>query len=380
MSESLAQKYRPNCLEELIGQPHAVDMIRGMLLSNRVNPSLLIHGPWGSGKTTTARLIARYVNCREPNRKLSDPPCGVCVACRFKTSDYVEINAASIGGIDTVRNLIEQAGYKALGGSRFKIYVLDEAHQLTRQAVQAMLKLIEEPAPDAIFILCTTDKDRFPGALASRCIKVEIRHVSPDETVTLLERVIQGEQMPPDVYDRELLKSIAVAVDGHPRDAITALEAIRARIDGHTNGSRPKDLTRFVLNITQEVLGERPETLVVQYLLWLYCGRYTPSIETLKRVHRHREFIDYIIRFHTQTLYYAFGKKLREPDYQPWYDKLDQFFAQQPLPSVEKMIELYTLFLQTSETVKPFDVSSFNELFGMTLRAALLCKNTTAVK
>lgn len=367
---SLATKYRPTRFEDLVGQSHVVETIRGMLRTGRINQTLLIHGPWGSGKTSTARLLARYLNCAAPGRKLDDEPCGECQPCRYAV-DVEEINAASVGGIDTIRSIIQRAELEPISGGRFNIFVLDEAHQLTKQAIQALLKITEEPPPNCLFVLCTTDPQRFPPALGSRCVKLDIRKVPPDETAGILARVIEGEKLDPAVYTTDVLMSISMAVDGHPRDAITTLEAVIARVEA--SGVVKDKIPAFLAQVVHEEAGERPEAQVGTYLIGVYRGKFTMPIHVLKRVHRHGGFLDHVIRFHAQTLYYAFGRKLREPDSAPWYRLLDEQFGGEL--NVNAMVDIMDLFMQASARLNAFQTDGYYDMLNVTMQAARRCKS-----
>jgi DNA polymerase III subunit gamma/tau len=368
---SLATKYRPATFDDLIGQDHVVDTIRGMLRTGRINQTLLIHGPWGSGKTSTARLLARYLNCSAPDRQIFEEPCGQCQACRY-SNDVEEVNAASVGGIDTIRSIIARAEMQPISGGRYNIFVLDEAHQLTKQAVQALLKITEEPPPACLFVLCTTDPQRFPPALSSRCIKLDIQKVEPELTARLLVRVVEGEQLSRDVYTDDVLMAIALAVDGHPRDAVTTLEAVIARVES-TNTDAVDNIPGFITSIVKEEAGERPEAMVGRYLLGIYGGRFTTPIDVLKRVHRHGDFINHVIRFHSHTLYFTFGRKLREPDYEPWYRKLEEQSIGKG--DVDRMIDLMNLFVLASERLHGYQTDGYYDVMNVTLQAVRICKS-----
>lgn len=365
---SLATKYRPTRFDDLVGQDHVVETIRGMLRTGRINQTLMVHGPWGSGKTTTARLLARHLNCTAPDRKLADEPCGKCQACRF-SNDVEEINAASVGGIDTIRNIISRAELKPFGGGRYNIFVLDEAHQLTKQAIQALLKITEEPPPGCLFVLCTTDPQRFPPALGSRCIKLEIRRVEPEKTANVLARVVEGEQLDRDIYNDDVLMGIALAVDGHPRDAITALEAVIARVEA-TNVTAITDIPQFVVEVVKEEAGERPEALVGRYLAGIYRGKYTVPVSVLQGVQRHGMFLDQVLRFHAQALYYTFGKKLRDPNYAAWYRILDNEMS----CDVDALVDVLDLFCKASERLHGYQTDGYMDLLNVTLQAVKRCK------
>lgn len=365
---SLATKYRPTRFDDLVGQDHVVETIRGMLRSGRINQTLLIHGPWGSGKTTAARLLAKHLNCTAPDRKLSDDPCGKCQACLY-SNDVEEINAASVGGIDTVRTIIQRAELKPFGGGRYNIFVLDEAHQLTKQAIQALLKITEEPPKGCLFVLCTTDPQRFPPALGSRCIKLEIRKVEPEKTANVLARVVEGESLDRDLYNDDVLMGIALAVDGHPRDAITALEAVIARVESTSITSIP-DVAAFVVNVVKEEAGERPEALVCQYLGGIYRGKYTGPVAILQKVQRHGNFVDNVLRFHAHALYYTFGKKLRDPNYGAWYRILDKDLT----CDVDALVDMMDLFTQASARLHGYQTDGYMDLLNVTLQAVKRCK------
>lgn len=364
---SLATKYRPQTFEQLAGQSHVVETIQGMLRSGRINQTILVHGPWGSGKTSTARLLARYVNCSDKDRALEAPPCGKCESC-LTGNEIEEINAASVGGIDTIRNIIQRASCRPPHGGRYHIYVLDEAHQLTKQAVQALLKIMEEPPKAAMFILCTTDPQRFPPALASRCLRLGIRPVDPLVTAKVLARVVEAEGLDRDIYTDKLLGNVALAVNGHPRDAITTLEAVIARI-----GSRPPEdvpnLEEYCTRVVEEEAGERPEAQVGRYLLALYRGKFTGAIQVLQQVQRHGDFIDHVVRFHTHTLYYALGKKLRQPDFSPWYQQVEKLWPDWRECPLDTLIDAMTLFCDTKRATGPYETNGFDELLAMTLGA-----------
>lgn len=367
---SLATKYRPRRFEDLVGQDHVVATIRGMLQTGRINQTLLVHGPWGSGKTTTARLISRYLNCQGTDREPLDEPCGTCRSCRYNV-DVEEINAASDGGIDTIRNLIARAEMNPISGGKYNVFVLDEAHQLTRAAIQALLKITEEPPRNCMFILCTTDPQRFPPALASRCIKLDIRRVMPEMTANVLRRIVESEELDRSVYTDEVLMALAVAVDGHPRDAIIALEAVIARV-AVSDLKAVESVPGFIIEVVREEAGERPEAMVSQYLQAVYRARYTPAIMVLQRVSRHGSFLDHVMRFHTQTLYYTFGKKLREPDYGPWYRQLDELFEGRPDDVM--MGDLMELFVQTSARLKTYQTDGYYDMLSVTMKAVQLCR------
>jgi DNA polymerase III subunit gamma/tau len=367
---SLATKYRPRRFEDLAGQDHVVATIRGMLQTGRINQTLLIFGPWGSGKTTTARLIARHLNCTAPDRTFADEPCGTCNSCRYG-ADVEEINAASVGGIETIRKVIARAEMQPISGGKYNIFVLDEAHQLTPQAVQALLKITEEPPRNCMFVLCTTDPQRFPPALSSRCVKLDIRKVTPEVAANILSRIVEGEQLDRTIYTDEVLMALAVATDGHPRDAITALEAVTARVAA-TNLTSIDNIPNFVIEVVREEVGERPEAMVVQYLISIYRARYTPAIAVLQRVSRHGSFIDHVMRFHAQTLYYTFGKKLRELDYGPWYRQLDELFPDRPDDAM--MADLMDLFVQTSGRLNWYQTDGYYDMLNVTMKAVRLCR------
>lgn len=369
---SLATKYRPVRFDDIVGQDHVVDTIRGMLQSGRINQTLLIHGPWGSGKTTTARLLAHHLNCTATGRSLADDPCGACPACRY-SNDVEEINAASVGGIDTIRNIIARAELKPFGGGKYNIFVLDEAHQLTKQAIQALLKITEEPPKNCLFVLCTTDPQRFPPALGSRCIKLEIRKVNPDKTASVLARVVEGETLDRDLYNDDVLMAIALAVDGHPRDAITALEAVIARVEA-ANITTITDVPAFVVNVVKEEAGERPEQMVCRYLCGIYRGRYTVPVSVLQKVQRHGNFLDHVMRFHAHALYYSFGKKLRDPNYETWYRLLDNELACR----VDALVEMMDMFVQASARLHGYQTDGYMDLLNVTLRSVKLCKSMPA--
>lgn len=370
---SLATKYRPSRFEQLVGQDHVVETIRGMLRTGRVNQTLMIHGPWGSGKTTTARLLARYLNCTARDRDLNDDPCGQCKACCYSI-DVEEINAASVGGIDTIRSIIQRAELESINGARYRIFVLDEAHQLTKQAIQALLKITEEPPPKCLFVLCTTDPQRFPPALASRCVKLDIRNVAPEQTASLLLRVIEGEQLDRGIYTDAVLMDIAVAVDGHPRDAITALEAVIARVEARGTDTI-ENIPSFVIEVVRQEAGERPEAVVCSYLLGIYRGKFTAPVDMLRRVLRHGVFLEHVIRFHAQTLYYTFGKKLREPNYEPWYRLLDDNCTAKL--NVDALVAVMDLFVQANNRLHGYQTDAYYDLLNVTLHAVQHCRDAT---
>jgi DNA polymerase III gamma/tau subunit len=252
--------------------------------------------------------------------------------------------------------------------------VLDEAHQLTKAAVQALLKITEEPPPNCMFVLCTTDPQGFPPALSSRCVKLEIRKVAAETTAGVLHRIADAEQLDRAVYTDDVLMAMAIAVDGHPRDAITALEAVIARVCA-SDLTSIDDLPEFLGEVVREEAGERPEALVSAYLQSVYRGRYTPAIAMLQRVHRHGSFLNHVMRFHAQTLYYTFGKKLREPEFGPWYRQLDDLFAERPDDAL--MADLMDLFVQTSHRLNSYQTDGYYDALNVTMKAVRLCKQTT---
>ncbi len=219
----LARKYRPRNFQEMVGQEHVVQALSNALTTQRLHHAYLFTGTRGVGKTTVSRSLAKSLNCQGPDGQggITATPCGVCQACtdidagRF--IDYTELDAASNRGVDEVQSLLEQAVYKPVQG-RFKVFMIDEVHMLTNTAFNAMLKTLEEPPEYLKFVLATTDPQKVPVTVLSRCLQFNLRPMAPETVLEHLTGVLQAEQVP---AEAQALKLLARAARGSMRDALS---------------------------------------------------------------------------------------------------------------------------------------------------------------
>ncbi|MBN2391139.1 MAG: DNA polymerase III subunit gamma/tau [Anaerolineae bacterium] len=254
MAQALYRKWRPQTFADVVGQEHIVRTLRNALQTGRLHHAYLLAGPRGTGKTTTARLIAKAVNCLAP---MEERPCDKCEICRAITDgrlmDLMEIDAASNTGVDNIRDLLEKVGFRPTQ-ARFKVYVVDEVHMLSTAAFNALLKTLEEPPEHVIFVLATTEAHKIPETILSRCQRFEFRRIPLAGLVGQLQMIAEAEEI---TAEPEALDLIARAATGSMRDAISLFDQMAA------GGAVTADYVRLMLG------AERRE--VVQSLLqaWL---------------------------------------------------------------------------------------------------------------
>ena len=219
----LARKYRPKTFSEMVGQEHVVQALTNALTQQRLHHAYLFTGTRGVGKTTVSRILAKSLNCQGPDGQggITAQPCGVCPACQDIDSgrfpDYTELDAASNRGVDEVQGLLEQAVYKPVQG-RFKVFMIDEVHMLTNTAFNAMLKTLEEPPEYLKFVLATTDPQKVPVTVLSRCLQFNLRPMAPETVLEHLTRVLGAESVP---AEPQALRLLARAARGSMRDALS---------------------------------------------------------------------------------------------------------------------------------------------------------------
>ena len=219
----LARKYRPRNFTEMVGQEHVVQALTNALVQQRLHHAYLFTGTRGVGKTTVSRILAKSLNCQGADGQggITAEPCGVCQACKDIDSgrfvDYTELDAASNRGVDEVQSLLEQAVYKPVQG-RFKVFMIDEVHMLTNTAFNAMLKTLEEPPEYLKFVLATTDPQKVPVTVLSRCLQFNLRPMAPETVFEHLTQVLAQENLPAEPM---ALKLLSRAARGSMRDALS---------------------------------------------------------------------------------------------------------------------------------------------------------------
>jgi len=219
----LYRKYRPKSFSEVIGQEHVVRTLKNAIEAGTVSHAYLFSGPRGSGKTSIARILAKAVNCE--SRKGAEP-CNKCPACmeidQGRAMDLVEIDAASNRGVDEMRELREGIGFSP-SRLKYKVFIIDESHQLTKEASNALLKTLEEPPSHAIFILATTEASKMIPTIVSRCQRFDFRKLTSEEIVKKLETIVKAEKTK---VQKQALDLIASAATGSARDAESLLDQV----------------------------------------------------------------------------------------------------------------------------------------------------------
>lgn len=275
----LALKYRPSKFADLIGQEVLVQTLSSAIINNKIASAYLLTGIRGIGKTTSARIIASIVNCENPKQNgKAVEACGQCNNCKsFQAGnhpDILEIDAASRTSVDDVRTIIDSSEYKAFMG-KYKIFIIDEVHMISKNAFNALLKTLEEPPKGVLFIFATTEVNKIPVTILSRCQRFDLKRFSGEDVLNLLTKIAENEKFK---YEKDALNLIAVKSEGSARDAISMLDQASLLATSQNEGEISLELVREMLAITSL-------DLVISYVSNILDKKAEGAFEVLEKIY-----------------------------------------------------------------------------------------------
>jgi len=335
MSIVLYRKYRPTNFNEVVGQNHIIKTLKNTVASNRVAHAYLFTGPRGTGKTTVARILAKAVNCEKLK---NGEPCNECPVCseinKGSFLDLIEIDAASHTGVDNIRELIEKIRFTP-SAAKYKVYIIDEVHMLSKGAFNALLKTLEEPPAHAIFILATTEIHKVPATILSRCQRFDFKRLSVSEIVGKLTKIVKKEKIK---VDKKILELVALNSGGGMRDAESLL--------GQVISLEDKEVT---MEEARTILGTTDLTAITKMVDYLAKRKYKEGINFVSQINDDgydleqfaKSLVDYLRKIILLKVDGAFSKNLSSEMTEEQIKEAEKIADKIVMPRLIKMIKLF---------------------------------------
>ena len=323
MYQTLYRKYRPSTFDEVVGQDIIIRTIKNEIKNNKLNHAYIFSGPRGTGKTSTAKIIAKTINCEKPENLT---PCNECVNCTLynnkQITDIIEIDAASNNGVDEIRELRNNVNLVPASG-KYKIYIIDEVHMLTIGAFNALLKTLEEPPAHVIFILATTEIHKIPNTILSRCQKFDFNKISVNKIKERLEYIIKQEKIK---IEDDAITEIARLADGGMRDALSILDQVVAYSD-----------SKITVDNIHEINGTIPQYELKELVENIINKNYTEIFEVIDKYDNNgKNFVklsEEVINFYRNILLSLNAKEYLEKNisYSEIYEELQDKITEQEI-------------------------------------------------
>lgn len=326
----LARKYRPQSFEELVGQEVLVTTLSNAIKNNRLHHAYILTGIRGVGKTTTARIIAKTINCLDINALNNAAACGVCDNCRLiassKHQDVIEIDAASRTGIDDIREIIDSIAYAPVS-SKYKIYIIDEVHMLSNSAFNALLKTLEEPPAHVKFIFATTEIRKVPITILSRCQRFDLRRLDETEIVSHLKNILQKENLE---AENQALELIAKISEGSVRDSLSLLDQALA------NNNHQKFLSS---ELVEKMLGLNDKVKIIELFETILNGNFAVALEKFNEFYLYSSDVAQLVLDLMEIIHKTTAVKLVKNYSLDGYSK----FQQEKITEIAQKISLASL-------------------------------------